>query len=344
MRSLRNLLSVLLLLAVASVGAWGWLVREVSAPGAQTTAVRIDVRKGDGLRQVLTTLAKRGLVEHPRAIEVWVRIARPSLQPKAGRYEIGPAASVREILNEIDAGRVLLESITVVEGSRFADFRAALEAHPDVEQTLRGLDDRDVMWRVSGRPLHPEGRFFPDTYRFAAGTSDLEILITAYRKMGAVLDGLWEAREQGLPLDSPDEALTLASLIEKETALASERPRIAGVFVARLRKGMRLQTDPAVIYGLGAAYDGDIRTRDLRTDGPYNTYTRAGLPPTPIALPGEAALHAALHPQVTGELYFVASDAGDGSHYFSRTYEEHQRAVNRWLAHSKTPKPIENRQ
>lgn len=326
--------------AAVAFGSWQWLVREVSMPGTNTAAVRIDVRKGDGLRQVLVTLAKNGLMRRPRAVEVWVRVAQPALQPKAGRYEIGPAASVREILAQIDAGRVLLESITVVEGSRFADFRAALEAHPELEHTLNGLDDREVMWRVSGRPLHPEGRFFPDTYRFAAGTSDLEILITAYRKMNALVEGLWAERDMSLPLESADEALTLASLVEKETALASERPRIAGVFVTRLRKGMRLQTDPSVIYGLGASYDGDIRTRDLRSDGPYNTYTRSGLPPTPIALPGEAALRAAVHPQVTGEVYFVASEAADGSHHFSKTYAEHQRAVARWLAHAKTPKPV----
>lgn len=341
MRWLRHIVLLLLSLAVLGYGGWQWLVREVSKPGAHTEAVRINVRKGEGLRQVLTTLAARGLVARPRAVEFWVRVANPALQLKAGRYEIGPAESVRDILAQIDAGRVLLESITVIEGSRFAEFRAALEAHPEVEQTLRGLDDRDVMWRVSGRPLHPEGRFFPDTYRFAAGTTDLEILITAYRKMNALLDGLWAERADDLPLEAPEDALILASIVEKESAVASERPRIAGVFVSRLRKRMRLQTDPTVIYGLGAAYDGDIRTRDLRTDGPYNTYTRAGLPPTPIALPGEAALRAALRPEVTGDLYFVASDAGDGTHHFSRTYAEHQQAVGRWLAHAKTPKPAE---
>ena len=161
--------------------------------------------------------------------------------------------------------------------------------------------------------------------------------------MDALLDGLWAERASDLPFDAPEDALILASIVEKETAVANERARVAGVFVSRLRKGMRLQTDPTVIYGLGAAYDGDIRTRDLRTDGPYNTYTRAGLPPTPIALPGEAALRAALRPEVTGDLYFVASDAGDGTHHFSRTYAEHEKAVARWLAHAKTPKPAEKK-
>jgi UPF0755 protein len=297
------------------------------------------VHKGDGLRVVLGTLAEKQLIRYPRAVETWVRLAAPRLQLKAGRYEIGAAASARDILMQIDAGRVLLESITIIEGSRFAELREALERHPEVEQTLRGLSDEQVMWRVSGRPIHPEGRFFPDTYRFAAGSTDVEILITAYRKMSVLLDGLWQERADGLPLTTPEQALTLASIVEKESAVASERPRIAGIFISRLRKGMRLQTDPSVIYGLGDAYDGDIRTRDLRTDGPYNTYTRAGLPPTPIALPGEAALRAALQPQVTGELFFVASPAGDGTHVFSRTYAEHERAVQRWLAHSKTVKP-----
>jgi UPF0755 protein len=338
-RALRNLLVLAIVAAVLAGAAWAWLVNVVQAPGPLTNPVRIVVHKGDGLRVVLGTLAEKQLIRYPRAVETWVRLAAPRLQLKAGRYEIGAAASARDILMQIDAGRVLLESITIIEGSRFAELREALERHPEVEQTLRGLSDEQVMWRVSGRPIHPEGRFFPDTYRFAAGSTDVEILITAYRKMSVLLDGLWQERADGLPLTTPEQALTLASIVEKESAVASERPRIAGIFISRLRKGMRLQTDPSVIYGLGDAYDGDIRTRDLRTDGPYNTYTRAGLPPTPIALPGEAALRAALQPQVTGELFFVASPAGDGTHVFSRTYAEHERAVQRWLAHSKTVKP-----
>jgi UPF0755 protein len=179
----------------------------------------------------------------------------------------------------------------------------------------------------------PEGRFFPDTYRFAAKTTDVEILGLAYNAMQRVLDGAWQQRTSDLPFQTPYEALTLASIVEKETGLPAERPKIAGVFVTRLRKGMRLQTDPTVIYGLGVSYDGDIHTRDLVTDTPYNTYTRAGLPPTPIALPGRESVLAAVRPQESGEIYFVATGSGDGGHHFSKTLEEHNAAVKSYLDH-----------
>ena len=179
---------------------------------------------------------------------------------------------------------------------------------------------------------HPEGRFYPDTYRFAAGTTDRELFALAYRKMAETLEAAWATRAAALPLSSAYEALTLASIVEKETGLASERPRIAGVFITRLRKNMRLQTDPTVIYGLGQTYDGNIRERDLRTDTPYNTYTRAGLPPTPIALPSREAIEAVTRPLETGDIFFVATGIGDGSHVFSATLEEHNAAVQRYLA------------
>ncbi len=222
---------------------------------------------------------------------------------------------------------MVLESLTVIEGSRYADLRRALARHPEVAQTLAGVDDASVMAQLGLAGVHPEGRFFPDTYKFAAGTSDLDLLRLAATRMTRELDAAWRTRTADLPLRSPDELLTLASIVEKESGREDERDRIAGVFVSRLRLGMKLQTDPTVIYGIGDAYDGDIRRRDLETDTPYNTYTRAGLTPTPIALPGAAALRAAAQPRVTGELYFVATGGGDGSHRFSRTYEEHRRNV-----------------
>jgi UPF0755 protein len=227
---------------------------------------------------------------------------------------------------------VVLESLTVVEGWTFADMRRVIEAHPQIKVTLRGKDPAEIMIAIGHPGEHPEGRFFPDTYRFAAGTTDREILELAYRKMSAALDAGWAARAPDLPLASPYDALILASIIEKETGLASERPHIAGVFTNRLRKNMRLQTDPTVIYGIGPSYDGNIRERDLRTDTPYNTYTRAGLPPTPIALPSREAIEAATHPLDTGDLFFVASGEGDGSHVFSATLEEHNAALARYLA------------
>jgi UPF0755 protein len=228
-----------------------------------------------------------------------------------------------------DQGRVLLQQITIVEGTTFGDLRRTLDHDASVTHTLRDKTDEAVMAAIGHPGEFPEGRFFPDTYRFAAMTTDAEILTVAYNAMQRALDTAWQQRGPDLPFDNPYQALTLASIVEKETGLPAERPRIAGVFVSRLRKGMRLQSDPTVIYGLGAKYDGDIHTRDLSTDTAYNTYTRNGLPPTPIALPGREALVAAVRPQESGELYFVAT--GDGGHRFSRTLEEHNAAVKSYL-------------
>ena len=266
-----------------------------------------------------------------RAVELQLRV-RGSPQIRSGSYEIPAHASPEEILRQLAEGRVVLETLTVIEGWTFADMRRAVEAHPGIKVTLRGQDIAALMNAIGHAGEHPEGRFFPDTYRFAAGTTDRELYALAYRKMAETLEAAWSRRADGLPLVDAYEALTLASIVEKETGLASERPRIAGVFTTRLRKNMRLQTDPTVIYGMGAAYDGNIRERDLRTDTPYNTYTRAGLPPTPIALPSREAIEAATRPLETGDIFFVATGIGDGSHVFSATLEEHNAAVPRYLA------------
>jgi len=253
-------------------------------------------------------------------------------QIKTGRYDIPAGATPADILRQLAEGRVVLEALTVVEGWTFADLRRVVEAHPQVKVTLRGKSVAELMDDIGHAGEHPEGRFFPDTYRFAAGTSDHDLYVLAYRKMAEALQSAWNSRAPGLPLNDAYQALTLASIVEKETGLASERPRIAGVFVTRLKRNMRLQTDPTVIYGIGPSYDGNIREKDLRTDTPYNTYTRAGLPPTPIALPSREAIEAVTHPQETGDIFFVATGAGDGSHVFSATLEEHNAAVARYLA------------
>lgn len=307
-----------------------WWQNLLDAPGDRTETVELRVVSGDTVRVALAKLAADGVIEHPRLIERWVRLTRPDFILRKGRYQIEAAASVREVVEQLAVGRVVLESLTIVEGSRFADFRRALENHPEVRVTLRDLEDAQVMARLDSEH-HPEGRFFPDTYRFASGTSDLEILRMAYIRMQRMLDELWEQRAVDLPLANRDEALILASIVEKESALESERARVAGVFVSRLRLDMRLQSDPTVIYGIGPSYDGNIRRRDLVTDTPYNTYTRKGLPPTPIALPGESALRATLQPRVTGDLFFVATGEADGSHRFSKTYAEHRVAVQQYL-------------
>jgi UPF0755 protein len=217
----------------------------------------------------------------------------------------------------------------VVEGATFADFRRELDQHPAVTHTLTGKSAAEVMTALGHPGEFPEGRFFPDTYRFAAKTKDTEILTLAYNAMQKALETAWQDHTANLPFDTPYQALILASIVEKETGVPTERARVAGVFISRLRKGMRLQTDPAVIYGLGDSYDGTVHSRDLVTDTPYNTYTRAGLPPTPIALPGRDAILAATHPQENGELYFVAT--GSGGHHFSKTLEEHNEAVKQYL-------------
>jgi UPF0755 protein len=232
---------------------------------------------------------------------------------------------------------VVLEQLTVVEGTAFQDFLDALAQHPRVQHTLAGKGAEAVMAALGHPGVRPEGEFFPDTYRFAGKTPDVVILGLAYDSMQKALANAWAVRRPDLPFDTPYQALILASMVEKEAALKSERALIAGVFVNRLRKGMRLQSDPTVVYGLGDRYDGTIHTKDLTTDNPYNTYTREGLPPTPIALPGRESLLAAVQPAQTDALFFVATGLNDGAHHFSRTLEEHNSAVQAYLKHLRNP-------
>ncbi len=332
---MRKLLLILVLVIGLSAGAaaiyWQRANALMRAPGPHQQALELLVKPGATVRSVLSDLDARGAISDRRAVELELRV-RGWPQIKTGRYEIPAAASPQDILRQLVEGRVVLEALTVIEGWTFADMRRAVEEHPQIKVTLRGKDVAAVMSAIGHPGEHPEGRFFPDTYRFAAGTTDRDLFAVAYRKMEETLDAAWNARAAALPISSAYEALTLASIVEKETGLASERARIAGVFITRLRKNMRLQTDPTVIYGLGASYDGNIRERDLRTDTPYNTYTRAGLPPTPIALPSREAIEAATRPLETGDIFFVATGIGDGSHVFSATLEAHNAAVQRYLA------------
>lgn len=331
-RSLLGL--VVLLLLGAAVALWlgqRWIEQGVSAPGPHADVVRIDVPAGASARSVLRQLDAAGAVAAPDAAQWWLRVHGRDLRMRVGRYDIPAGASVRDALRKVAAGEVVLESLTIVEGWTFAQMRRAVEAHPAVQVTLRDRSAAEIMASLGQPDQHPEGRFFPDTYRFAAGTTDLELYRLGLRQLERELAGAWDQRAADLPVRSPEELLVLASVVEKETGDPAERARIAGVFVSRLRLGMRLQSDPTVIYGIGDAYDGNIRTRDLRTDTPYNTYTRNGLPPTPIALVGRAALRATARPNVTGDLFFVATGEADGGHVFTRTYPEHQAAVKRML-------------
>jgi UPF0755 protein len=342
MRRLRVRISVVLLAGAALCAALGFglLHDSATAPGSATTVQIVEVRPGSSLRSVFAQLQRQGLLEHPRRFEVYLRLLHeptrsdglPSI--RRGRYRFEPGQTPLQVFQALVEGRVLLDQITLVEGWTFRQWRALLRSHPEVRQTLAEADDATVMNALDRAGQHPEGRFAPDTYRFTSGTTDREILLQALALQDQRLAAAWADRLPDLPIRSPAEALVLASVVEKETGAAAERPQIAGVFVNRLRLGMRLQSDPTVIYGLGSAYDGDLRKADLRRDTPYNSYTRAGLPPTPIAMPGADALRAAVRPAQTDATYFVALGDGSGRHAFSASLDEHNAAVRRYLRRS----------
>lgn len=288
----------------------------------------LEVPPGTPLSRVTNDLASRDILSAPWLLSSYARAIGASTRIHAGEYEIAMGTSPRALLEQLVAGEVILHSLTIVEGWRFDDFLTALRAHPAIASTDR--DAESIMRELDAAGVHPEGQFYPDTYSFPRGTGDIDVLRQAHDAMREVLENIWNQR-QTLTLNNAYDALILASIIEKETALGDERQRISGVFSRRLQRGMRLQTDPTVIYGLGDAFDGNLRRADLDTDTPYNTYTRSGLPPTPIALPGAASLRAAVEPDDSVALYFVATGDPDGSHYFSATLEEHNEAVARYL-------------
>jgi len=328
---MKRTLSILVVLTVLAFGAWRALDWEMDQPAPADQPIRIQVPAGAGLRSVLGQLQRQGALRHARLVALYLRLHASIVRAQAGIYEIAPHSSAREVLEQLSSGRVVLEALTIVEGWNFVQLRRALDEDPSIAHQLRGLSNAQLMGALGHEGEAAEGRFFPDTYRFAAGTSDRKILEGAYERMQSALQAAWAARAQNLPLADQSQALTLASIVEKETGREDERAKVAAVFVNRLRLGMKLQTDPTVIYGLGDRYDGNIHTRDLEADTPYNTYTRAGLPPTPIALPGMASLQATMHPAETDALYFVATGNGDGSHHFSATLAEHDVALRAYL-------------
>lgn len=293
-----------------------------------TLPAEFSIHSGSTLRSVSNQLHRQGLLEHPYAFIVLGRLMGKAGEVKAGSYSLDQATTPYALLQKITRGETLLGKVTVIEGWTFRQMRAALDANPRLKHDTQGMSDRELLAAIGAPEMQPEGIFFPDTYYFDVGGSDIEVYRRAYHAMQEVLAQAWAERSEPLPYANPYQVLIMASIIEKETGAPEERPLIAAVFVNRLRIGMRLQTDPTVIYGLGSRFDGNLRKTDLLTDTPYNTYTRAGLPPTPIALPGEAAILAALAPADTKALYFVAT--GGGRHKFSNTLEEHNRAVNRY--------------
>lgn len=321
--------ALILIGAVGLAGAMQEFRRFAAAPFELPDGGLVyELPPGTGLARLAQDLAQKGLVPHPWYFQLLVYLEGDPRGLKAGEYAICPGATPRDLLRQLEEGRVIQHTLTLIEGWTFAQVMEAVRANDRLEQVLQGLSDREIMARLGYPEEHPEGRFFPDTYRFPRGTTDLGFLRRANENMARVLEEEWSRRDPDLPYQHPYQALTLASIIEKETGVAAERPRIAGVFVRRLGRGMLLQTDPTVIYGLGEGFDGNLRRRDLERDGPYNTYTRHGLPPTPIAMPGRESIHAALHPEPGSALYFVAR--GDGSHAFSSSLPEHNDAVRRY--------------
>lgn len=320
--------SLILLLTGISVAGWfafsyhQFLNTPIKA-GADGSILLIE--PGSSMRRVAAQLEAEGLIGNARYFSVLARLGKKAQLIQAGEFLIEPGLLPEQLLDKIVNGKVMQHSLTLVEGWDFRQMVEAVNRHEALKHTLHDLSAETIMVRLGHAGEHPEGRFFPDTYHFPRGLTDIEFLQRAYNAMTERLAHEWENKSDGLPLKTPYEALILASIVEKETGLVSERQAIAGVFIRRLQRGMRLQTDPTVIYGLGPAFDGNIRRSDLTTDTPYNTYTRHGLPPTPIAMPGADAIHAALHPDDSKALYFVAK--GDGSHYFSATLEEHNNAV-----------------
>ena len=324
---------VLGLAVVAASFLAAWLLMEFQSFRQQPlavpeTGVDLVVKPGSSLRAVARHLAEQQVLEHPLYLVVLGRYLDLDSRIKAGEYQLAAGLTPEQLLRQLSEGKVLQHGITLIEGETFKQMMARLRLDPVLEHTLVSDQPEDVMREIGYPGLHPEGRFLPETYYFPRGTTDVDLLRRAYLDMENFLQQAWPERDEGLPFETPYEALILASIVEKETAVPEERPRIAGVFVRRLNKGMKLQTDPTVIYGMGDSYDGDIRFRDLRQDTPYNTYTRSGLTPTPIAMPGREAILAVLHPADGKELYFVAR--GDGSHQFSATLKEHNRAVDRY--------------
>ena len=326
MRLIRRLFLLLLLSVALLAGTMGYYAtRPLELP---SLPFEFSISQGASLKVAARQMQQAGVLPNDLMFVWLARVLGKSTQLKAGNYELGAALTPLELLDMLTQGRVTQSELAIIEGSTFNQLRATLNANAAIRHVTAALSEAEIMQRIGAAEGLAEGLFFPDTYYFASGTSDLALLKRAYQTMQKRLLESWQTRTQGLPLETPYQALILASIVEKETGQAKDRGMIAGVFINRLRKGMLLQTDPTVIYGIGEKFDGNLRRSDLQTDTPYNTYTRAGLTPTPIALPGLAALQATLHPAQTDALFFVAR--GDGSSEFSATLEQHNRAVNRY--------------
>ena len=317
--------SALIITFFLSYGFYRFTQRPLAIP---ENGLLYELYPGTSVINLANDMTKAGYIDHPRYLRILAEYHGVTKSLKAGEYEIAYGSTPADLLFMFTKGKAIDHSLTIIEGWNIYQVLAAVDAHNELVHTLNGLSPKIIMEKLGHPGEHPEGRFYPDTYHFPRGTTDAAFLERAYQRLRSILKKQWQVRNKNLPLQSPFEALILASIVEKETGKASERPLIAGVFIRRLAKGMRLQTDPTVIYGMGNTFNGNISRRDLATDTPYNTYLHTGLPPTPICMPGEAAINAALHPAKGKALYFVAR--GNGSHYFSATLEEHNIAVRRF--------------
>jgi len=316
----------ILLSIISALIVSGWLVYYAIAPlKLQPNSQEISIQPKSGLRSIANQLVAQGVLKEPWRFIFLAKLLHKEQYLQAGSYTLNKNISPYQLLLSLNHGKTTQGSITFIEGRTFEQMRQKLAVNDAVKQSIGGLSEAEILKLIGSKYSVAEGLFFPDTFYFDRNTADIELLKISYNAMQSKLEKAWQGREQNLPYKNSYQALVMASIIEKETGKASERPMIAGVFVNRLRLGMRLQTDPAVIYGMGLRFDGNIRKKDLSIDTPYNTYTRSGLPPTPIAMPGLAAIEAALHPAKTKALYFVGK--GDGSHEFSNNLVEHNRAV-----------------
>lgn len=324
----KGLVGLVVLALALGAAAYFWVEGPMTLRAPAANPVDLSIEPGTSAKAIAQAVADAGVDTSPTLLYAWFRLSGQSRQMRAGSYEIAPGTSPKRLLSMLVRGEESLRTLTLVEGWNWRQVRQALAKAEHLQNDSQALDDRALMARL-GRPgVAPEGRFYPDTYSYAKGTSDLAVLQRAMKSMDKHLLEIWAMRQPGASVQSAEEALILASIVEKETGKAQDRAQISGVFNNRLRIGMRLQTDPTVIYGLGEAFDGNLRRVHLTTDNPWNTYTRSGLPPTPIAMPGKASLLAAVQPAATPALYFVAK--GNGSSHFSSTLEEHNRAVNRY--------------
>ncbi len=332
--------AIAITLVIACVVAVRDGLRSLDQPARLASTLRYRIGPGTRIAHVAAELNSQGVISQPKAWVLYARFKGLASAIKAGEYAIAPGTTPRQLLEKFVSGQVLMHSFTIIDGWRTQDLLAAMRRNPEIVTTLAasagaGAGAGNLMQTLGEPEAGSEGQFLPETYRFPSGTTDIDLLRQAHAALSRELESAWQARDPEIPLRNPHELLIMASIVEKETGMPEELGKVAGLYLHRLRIGMLLQADPTIIYGMGDRYDGELRTVDLRTDGPYNSYTRVGLPPTAIALPSAAALRATARPEKTDALYFVASAKGDGSHVFSPTYEAHKVAVAQYWAHQR---------